>query len=364
MQEYLYIFLYGSCQVPTSILSDSQRTVFHFRRRSLFDLDVELRAMELVENLKKITSPYPNAVVTIGNFDGVHIGHQALFREVIQKSDEIDGASVAITFEPHPSRVLHSNSRPPLITLYKPKIELIEKTGIDVLVCIPFTPEFAETSARDFVEDLLVRRIGMKAIVVGKDYTYGKSREGTVESLKADGSSLGFEVIVAEWIRVPTSPAGRASSTLIRKLVMDGKVANAGKLLGRHYQIRGKVVGGRDRGKRLLNCPTANIEPEDELYPKNGIYAVTVEFRGGCYGGVANIGFSPTFDDHQFTIEVHVLDHNEDLYEERIRVNFVERIRDEMKFDNITDLSAKIQEDIQTARRILSALPDTGLIDG
>jgi riboflavin kinase/FMN adenylyltransferase len=310
--------------------------------------------MELIENLKSLSSPYKNAVVTIGNFDGVHIGHQALFKEVNQKAGEIDGTSVAVTFEPHPSRVLNPNGQPPRITRYEQKVELIEKTGIDVLICIPFTLDFAETSAHDFVEDLLVGHIGMKAIVVGKDYTYGKSREGNIESLRADGNRLGFEVMVAEWIRVPTSPAGRASSTLIRKLVMDGNVANAEKLLGRHYQIRGMVVEGRNRGKRLLNCPTANIDLQDELRPKNGIYAVTVEFRGRCCKGVANIGYSPTFDDPQLTFEVHVLDHDEDLYGEKIRVNFIERIRDEMKFDNVADLSEKIQEDIQTARGILS----------
>jgi riboflavin kinase/FMN adenylyltransferase len=315
--------------------------------------------MELIDRIEKIRFPYDNAVVTIGNFDGMHIGHQALFKEVIQKAKEIDGTSVAMTFEPHPIRVLKQNGQPPLITLYEQKLELIDQTGIDVLICIPFTSEFAAISAKAFVEDLLVRRIGMKAMVVGKDYTYGKNREGTLDTLKADGQRLGFEVIVAEWIRVPTSLAGRASSTLIRELIMDGQLKHARELLGRYYQIRGKVVTGRHRGGTLLGFPTANINIQDELCPKNGIYAVTVDWRGRCYKGVANIGFSPTFDDHRFTVEVHIIDFDQDIYGERIRVNFIEWIRDEVKFNDISELSEQIRRDIQTADRILSASCDS-----
>jgi riboflavin kinase/FMN adenylyltransferase len=312
--------------------------------------------MKFVEQLESIKSPFVNAVITIGNFDGVHLGHQALFREVIKKAREIDGTSIAMTFEPHPIRVLKQNGQPPLITQYEQKMELIEHIGLDVLICIRFTPEFSAISAGEFVEDLLVKHIGMKAIVVGRDYTYGKNREGNIESLKADGERLGFEVIVADWIQVPNDSPGRTSSTLIRELVRDGKVIDANKLLGRPYQIRGKVVTGRDRGGKLLGIPTANINLEDELCPKTGIYAVTVELQGTIYKGVANIGYSPTFDDHQFTVEVHVLDFNKDIYGEKVRVNFVKRIRDEEKFRNISELSDQIRKDIREATEILSNL--------
>ena len=310
--------------------------------------------MELIENIEKITSPYPNGVITIGNFDGVHIGHQALFYEVIEKANQLNGTSIAMTFEPHPIRVLKQNGQPPLITLYEQKIELMERSGLDVLICVPFTPEFAVLSAKDFVEDLLVQRIGMKAIVVGKDYTYGKNREGTLATLQADGHRLGFEVIVADWIKVPNSLPGRTSSTLIRELVMDGNVIEAGKLLGRYYQIRGKVVTGRDRGGKLLGFPTANINLQDELCPKKGVYAVTVERRGKLYKGVANIGYSPTFEDQCFTVEVHILDFNENIYGEKIRVNFVSRLRDEVKFNSVEELSEQIKKDIQKASELLS----------
>jgi len=224
--------------------------------------------MELIETLENIRTPYQNAVITIGNFDGMHIGHQALFNEVIQKAKEIGGTSIAMTFDPHPIRVLKQNGQPPLITLYEQKLELIERTGIDVLICIPFTSEFAAVSAQSFVEDFLVQRIGMRAMVVGKDYTYGKDREGTLETLKSDGKRLGFEVIVAEWIRVPSSLAGRASSTFIRELVIDGKVADARRLLGRHYQIRGKVVTGRNRGGEIAGMPHGKHQSPGRTLPQ------------------------------------------------------------------------------------------------
>ncbi|MBW1699105.1 MAG: bifunctional riboflavin kinase/FAD synthetase [Deltaproteobacteria bacterium] len=310
--------------------------------------------MKLVTDIEKIRKPYPNAVITIGNFDGVHLGHQALFREVIRKAREIYGTAIAMTFEPHPVRILKGKDHPPLITMYEQKIELIERAGLDILICVSFTPEFAAISAKDFVENLLVKRIGMKAIVVGKDYSYGKNREGNLERLKADGNRLGFEVIVADWIKVENSLKARTSSTLIRELVEDGRVTDARKLLGRPYQIRGKVVKGRNRGGRLLDFPTANINLEDELCPKSGVYAVTVELEGKTYNGVANIGYSPTFADHQFTVEVHILDLNGDIYGKKIRVNFIKRIRDERTFRDIDALSEQIRKDVKEAVEILS----------
>jgi riboflavin kinase/FMN adenylyltransferase len=310
--------------------------------------------MRLFTQLEQITEPFKQAVITIGNFDGVHLGHQALFHEVIEKAASINGTSIAMTFEPHPLRVLRENNHLPLITLYEQKVELIERAGMDVLICIPFTREFANLGAREFVQNLLLERIGMRAIVVGEDYSFGRNREGDIELLKTFGESLGFEVIVANWIKSAKAGVNRISSTRIRELVTEGKMRQAGKLLGRHYQIRGNVVTGRDRGGKLLGIPTANIKLRDELCPKTGIYAVTVDLENLQYPGVANIGYSPTFDDHVFTVEVHILDFNRNIYEKDIRVNFIERIRDEKRFDSIEELKSQIQEDILEARRILT----------
>ena len=309
--------------------------------------------MNLIERIEDITKPFKNAVITIGNFDGMHLGHQSLFHEVIEKADSIQGTSVAMTFEPHPIRVLKPNGHPPLITLYEQKIELIESSGIDVLICVPFTPEFADITAGSFIKDIIVNRIGARAIVVGRDYTFGKKREGNLEMLKTLASELDFEVIIPDWIKLANALPDRISSTGIRKFVMAGKVAEARKLLGRFYQIRGTVVKGRNRGGKLLGFPTANINLHDELCPKMGVYAVTVQFNGERLKGVANIGYSPTFDDHILTVEVHILDFDQELYKKKIRVNFIQRIRDEIKFANIAELSEQIKKDIIKARNIL-----------
>jgi riboflavin kinase/FMN adenylyltransferase len=310
--------------------------------------------MELINHFDKIEKPFKNAVITIGNFDGVHLGHQALFHEVIEKADAINGTSIVMTFEPHPVRVLKQNGHLSLITVYEQKIELIESSGVDVLICVPFTKEFATISAKEFIQDVLLKSIGMKAIVVGKDYTFGRNREGDIDLLKTYAKNLGFEVIIADWIQTSKNWPGRISSTRTRELVMAGKVDEAQKLLGRYYQIRGKVASGRNRGAKLLGFPTANIVLQNELCPKNGIYAVTVEYSGKIYQGVANIGFSPTFDDHIFSVEVHILDFNENIYGQKIRINFVQRIRGEIRFSNLPELSDQIKKDIVRARHILS----------
>jgi len=308
--------------------------------------------MELIEDLNQIKAPFNNAVITIGNFDGVHKGHQALLNQVIETGAQIGGTCIAMTFEPHPLRALGLSS-PPLITRRDQKIELIESSGIDVLLCLPFDKAFAQISAQEFIEDILVKKIGMKTIVIGPDYTFGKNRTGNIELLKAKGEELGYETIVPDWIKDVETGTERISSTKIRKLVMDGHVGRAKHYLGRYYQIRGKVIKGRERGGSQLGCPTANIKLHDELCPKFGVYAVTVETIHGNFKGVANIGYSPTFGDGMFTIEVHILDFKEDIYDSRIRVNMVKRLRDEIKFSNIAQLSDQIKKDIQKAKEIL-----------
>jgi riboflavin kinase/FMN adenylyltransferase len=310
--------------------------------------------MKLFEKIEDIDKKFPNAVITIGNFDGVHIGHQALFHEVMEKADILGGTAIAMTFEPHPIRVLKNNGHPPLITPYAQKVELIAKTGIDVLICIPFTREFASITAKEFVLDILMNRIGIQAIVVGKDYTFGKNREGNLNLLKSYAEAYDFEVDVVDWIPISNNTPSRISSTQIRKLLIDGKVREAHKLLGRYYQVSGVVVPGRNRGGKLLGFPTANIKLREELFPKNGIYAVTVDCLGKRHQGVANIGYSPTFDDNELTVEVYILDFSKDLYGQSIVVKFIERIRDEIKFSGISELSHQIAQDVLKARDILS----------
>ena len=308
--------------------------------------------MELIEHIDQIKHPFKNAVVTIGNFDGVHKGHQSLLGRIVEKADQIGGTSVAMTFEPHPLKALGIKT-PPMITRRDQKIELIEKSCIDVLLYLPFDKSFADITARDFIRDLLVNKIGMKAIIIGADYSFGKNRQGNIDMLREEGEKLGFETVVSPWINDTGSIKERISSTRIRDIVMEGEVDKAVKYLGRNYQIRGKVIKGRERGGSQLGFPTANIKLHDELCPKVGVYAVTVETIKGNFMGVANIGFSPTFGDGMFTIEVHILDFKADIYDSRIRVNMVQRLRDEQKFSSIEQLAEQINTDIKIAREIL-----------
>lgn len=311
--------------------------------------------MKLITSIDEIKKTFVNAVVTIGNFDGVHIGHREIFDTVVKKAQSIEGTAVAITFEPHPIKVLKKTNPPPLITLFEQKAELIESAGIDVLVCIPFSASFASVSAHDFVCDILLSKIGMKAIVIGKDYTLGRNRKGNVDFLKSYGNQYGFDVIVTRWVFTGNKAADRVSSTRIRKIVQAGDVSEASKMLGRPYQIRGIVTRGRNRGGRLLGFPTANIALSDELCPKTGVYAVTVESDGKIYNGVANIGYSPTFEDMQFTVEVHIIGFSGDLYDRSIRVNFHKRIRPEKRFSSIEELSEQIKEDVRTAETMMAS---------
>ena len=306
--------------------------------------------MTLIYDLEKLEKPLRNPVLTIGNFDGVHKGHLVLFDLVKDKARSIDGQSAVMTFEPHPIKVMKPGNGPLMITPTQQKLRLIEDTGIDVIFCISFTKEFASITAGDFVRNILVERIGIKELVVGYDYTFGRGREGNIELLKDMGSSFDFKVHIVEQIRIDDM---LVSSTSIRNFVQEGNLAEAKKLLGRDYQICGTVVKGEDRGGRLLGFPTANLQLIDELIPKPGVYAVKVFIDDQIHNGVTNIGYNPTFGNHPLSVETHILDFSEDLLEKTIRVNFVERLRDEKTFESVEDLTAQIEQDILLARAIL-----------
>ncbi|MBC8208420.1 MAG: bifunctional riboflavin kinase/FAD synthetase [Desulfobulbaceae bacterium] len=307
--------------------------------------------MEIYRELEQIQKPFPRACVTIGNFDGVHIGHQLLFADVVQKAYKCDGTSVAITFDPHPLQVLRPDGIK-LISTCEQKTELIGYAGIDVLVIVPFNMRFATTTADHFVDEVLLRRIGVKELVVGYDYAFGKGRVGNIDFLKKQGAEKGFGVTV---IDAHYEDGMLASSTKIRELVCQGRMADAKNLLGRYYQIRGVVALGKQRGGREIGFPTANLYvDEEDLVPKIGVYVAQVICNGKCYGGVLNVGYNPTFDDQRLVAEVHIFDFNQDIYGKPIKVNLLRYLRGEQKFAGISELSAQIARDVLLAREILT----------
>jgi riboflavin kinase/FMN adenylyltransferase len=307
--------------------------------------------MKIFRNTENITHHFTNACVTIGNFDGVHFGHQQLFRTVVQKAEAIDGTSVAITFDPHPLQILLPGGIK-LISTCEQKIELIEMSGIDVLLIIPFTQEFAKTTADDFVADLLVRRLGVKELVVGYDYAFGKGRSGNIQFLKRQGEFFGFPVTVVDAYYMNNK---LVSSTRIRELVREGEMTAAQELLGRSYQLRGTVQVGKQRGGKVIGFPTANLKfNEEDLVPKHGVYVVQVICNGRCYGGVLNIGYNPTFGEEQLVAETHIFDFNDDIYGQPIKVNLLRFLRSERKFSGPKDLAEQIGKDVLLAKKILA----------
>ncbi len=310
--------------------------------------------MEIYSDLTDIERPFYKAALTIGNFDGVHLGHQALFRKVVEISRDTGGDKVALTFHPHPMKVLRPDNPPKLISTLEQKVELIMAAGIDHLVCLPFTREFAKTTASDFVEGILWRRLGVLDLVVGYDYACGKGRQGDIEFIKNMGSRLGFRVHVVPPVKIDGKIV---SSTAIRELVKQGDMKEVRKMLGRYYQIRGVVRKGKKRGGPVVGFPTANLAiNREDLCPKPGVYAVQVLHGESCYGGVINIGYNPTFGDNKLGAEVHIFDFNRDIYGHEIKVNLVARIRDEKRFSGPQELAAQISTDIEKARDILSGL--------
>jgi riboflavin kinase/FMN adenylyltransferase len=305
--------------------------------------------MEIILGIDKIARPFRNPVVALGNFDGIHLGHQLILRRSKEQAEQIKGESIVITFEPHPLRVVQASQCPPLITPFKKKMMLIENAGIDVVICTDFTTEFAAMSARGFVKSILVDRIGVDTIVAGHDFAIGRGKQAGVEDLRVYAEEFGFQVEVVGPLRVANQIV---SSSVIRNLIQNGEMTEAARRLGRHYMVLGKVIWGTARG-RLLGVPTANVEILNELYPKNGVYAVEVMIDNQTYQGVANVGMNPTFGGNRFSVEVHIFDFSEDIYGEEIQVAFIERIRGEKVFETSQALVEQINRDIAHAKQIL-----------
>ena len=318
--------------------------------RNLGRVDEEGQRMKVIRSLDKIPGEFRDAFVTIGNFDGVHLGHVPILKKLIEEAHREDRKAVVITFDPHPKKILRPDIRPfYLLTSVEEKIRLLEDIGIDGLILIPFDLNFSKMTAESFVCDILWDKLRIRKIFVGHDYSFGKSKTGNKVFLAEFGKKLGFEVDIIDAVKVDHETI---SSTRLRHLILEGDVKTAARLLGRPYNISGIVVPGKKRGG-ILGIPTANIKPEKELIPAQGVYAVIAHLERGLYNGVLNIGFNPTFSDTDLSVEVFLLDFSGDIYGKKVDVLFIERIRDEVKFENPEQLVKQIRKDIDEARTIL-----------
>ena len=306
--------------------------------------------MKIFRNIEDINEVFANPCVTIGNFDGVHLGHQRLFEVVEQRAYHTRGTSIAITFDPHPLQILKPGGIK-LISTIEQKIELIALSGIDVLIIIPFDEVFAKTTAEKFVDEVLLGRIGVKDLFVGYDYAFGKGRAGNIDFLKDQGAEKGFSVSV---IDAYYKKDVIVSSTKIRQLVAEGRMMDTAELLGRYYQIRGKVQRGKQRGGKEIGYPTANLYiSEEDLVPRRGVYVCQVVFDGEYFGGVINIGYNPTFGEETLVAETHIFDFDQYIYGKPLKVNLIKFLREEEKYSSVAELTRQISKDVKQAKDIL-----------
>jgi riboflavin kinase/FMN adenylyltransferase len=288
-------------------------------------------------------------VVTVGNFDGVHRGHQAMLGAVAARARELGAPSVVVSFDPHPLKVLHPERAPKMIQTLRQREEAIESCGIDALVLVPFTRDFSLTPAEAFVKDLLVKRLAAKEVHVGARFIFGRDRLGTLEMLREAGDSAGFRVTGLADV---SDAGGAVSSTRIRNALVTGDAGTARELLGRPYEMDGIIARG-DRMGRKIGFPTMNLQSDNELYPKDGVYftSVRIDSFEKTFACVTNIGCRPTvYEDYATTIESYILDFSSDVYGERVRLSFYGRVRDEKTFPSMLDLTAQIRKDVEATR--------------
>ncbi len=288
--------------------------------------------------------PHPEGtVVTVGTFDGVHRGHMAVLREIAERARVAGRKSVLVTFEPHPLVIVNPMAAPPELTSGPERREMLAQSGLDYAVFLRFDRELASFSPERFVREILVGRCGMRELVIGHDHGFGRGRSGDVETLRRLGQSDGFAVDVVGAVEL----GGHAvSSTAIRRAVAGGDLASAARLLGRRYSLSGRVVRGAGRG-RTIGIPTINLGEfgDRKLLPPDGVYAARVEWAGGVAGGMLNQGGKPTFGDQQRSLEVHLFGVDADLYDQWVRVEWIERLRDVQRFDSVEALQQQLAQD-------------------
>ena len=306
--------------------------------------------MEVIRHIESYRR-FPRPIVSLGNFDGVHLGHQAILTKAVSEARALQGTALVLTFHPHPLSVLRPNSPLPLILSLREKLLLFRRLEIHGVILQRFSQTFSQLTAEEFVRRYLVDIIGIEKVIVGHNVSFGHRRSGNAEMLVQLGGEFGFAVDVIG----PVVIDGReVSSTAVRTLLGTGNMHEVTRLLGRPYGVSGRVEKGFQRG-RTIGFPTANLRPRTDLLLPNGVYAVTVDLDEKIsVPGVANVGMNPTFGNNRRTIEAHLFDFSADLYGQRLRINFLEHIREERKFPSVPELVRQIQEDADRARALLA----------
>lgn len=311
---------------------------------------------ELIRGLHNLRPHHRGCVVTIGNFDGVHLGHQAILTHLHHKSVQYGLPSVIVTFEPLPHEYFLGNKAVPRLTNLRERIRLFAQYGIDRILLLYFNQKLANMEADDFIKQVLVDGLGVRAIFIGDDFRFGRNRAGDFKHLSKSGERYGFEVIRCETYQHGTQ---RVSSTLIRQALAEGQLETAYKLLGRPYTLSGRVIYGDARG-RTIGFPTANLNLPSDSTPLSGVFAVTVTSNKGLMAnGVANIGTRPTVDGHRTLLEVHLLSFSGNLYHHHICVSLLYKIRDEQRFESLDALVQQIHCDVDEAKMLLAHSPET-----
>src|SRR6266576_3199452 len=290
-------------------------------------------------------------VLTLGVFDGLHLGHQLIMRTVVERARETGAIPTVITFEPHPRAVLHPESAPPLLQTFDQKIEALGVLGIEQTIVVHFDKAFSQIRAEDFLREVVVDRLRAKEVYLGRGFAFGHNREGHIDLLRRVSNDLGF---LADEVPEVQIRGERVSSSRIRELILQGRMNLARRMLGRPYGVQGRVIRGDARGQSI-GFPTANIDPQNRVIPHRGVYVTAILIDGQWRQSVTNVGVRPTFGDAtQSSIETHVLDWSDDLYERTVRVRFLHRLRDEKKFSSVDELKSQIEHDIDRARNYFS----------
>jgi riboflavin kinase/FMN adenylyltransferase len=306
-----------------------------------------MKVLRAIDELKSLPG---STHLAIGVFDGLHVGHQAVIGSALESSRQSEGNAVAVTFDPHPVRVLRPEKAPRLLTSTRHKVKLIEKLGVDAVLLLEFTLEFSKTRPEIFIDKLVQAAKHLSQICVGQEWTFGANRSGSIRLLEELAPKMRFEVASVP----PVLVNGRVvSSTLIRSAVESGDLESAANYLGRDFTILGTVAEGRQLGRRL-GFPTANLRAHNELFPPNGVYAAKAWFREDEYGGVVNIGVRPTIENEtgERILELHLFDFDQQIYGEDVEVAFLAYLRPEQKFSGVAELQAQIQRDAEKARGV------------